>query len=278
MEKNSKKILVSKVNATKNLKSDIEKSVNLIGGFEKFVKKGESVLIKPNFVFDAPYPAISDPKFVRAVAELCFEAGAKEVVVGESSVMYSNTKKIYENQGLYKELEGTEIKVVDFDDEKFEHVKSGGKHWNNVFFAQRGLNSDCIIYLPCLKTHYLADFTMSLKLTDGFTKKLTRVWQHAGNLRQKMVDLNLIIKPRLIILDGRKCFITKGPAEGLIRAPNLILASDDRIALDVEGIKIIQGFPGNTLAGKNPWELGQIKYAVEKNLGAKSEQDYRVVE
>src|SRR3989338_7485094 len=114
------KILVSKVKTTKNLKKDIEKTVNLIGGFEKFVKKGESVLLKPNYVFDSPYPAVSDAKFVRVVGELCFEAGAKEVVVGESSVMYSSTKKIYENQGLYRELEGTEIKIVDFDDEKYE--------------------------------------------------------------------------------------------------------------------------------------------------------------
>jgi len=67
-------------------------------------------------------------------------------------------------------------------------------------------------------------------------------------------------------MDARKCFITKGPSEGEMREPDLILASEDRIALDIEGIKIIQSFEGNNLKDINPEELVQIKRAREMGL------------
>jgi len=79
-------------------------------------------------------------------------------------------------------------------------------------------------------------------------------------------------------MDARKCFINKGPSRGEVRNPNLILISNDRIAIDVEGIKIIQSFKGNSLEKLNPWEIPQIKRAVELNLGVKDEKDYELIE
>ena len=64
-------------------------------------------------------------------------------------------------------------------------------------------------------------------------------------------------------MDGRKCFITKGPAKGEVREPKLILASKNRIAIDVEGIKVIQSFSGNSLKNIDPWQIPQIKRAKE---------------
>jgi len=78
--------------------------------------------------------------------------------------------------------------------------------------------------------------------------------------------LNKIINPDLIIMDARKIFINKGPAKGDLREPNLILASADRIAIDVEGIKIIQSYKGNSLKNIDPRELPQIKKAVELGI------------
>ncbi len=67
-------------------------------------------------------------------------------------------------------------------------------------------------------------------------------------------------------MDARKCFINKGPSEGEIREPDLILASEDRIELDIEGIRIIQSFEGNNLKDINPEDLIQIKRAREMGL------------
>jgi uncharacterized protein (DUF362 family) len=91
-----------------------------------------------------------------------------------------------------------------------------------------------------------------------------------------MADLNLVIHPDLIIVDGRKCFITGGPFHGEVREPNVVLASGDRIAIDVEGIKIIESFEGAKLK-ENPWSYTQIRRAVALRLGVRNEQEYEVI-
>jgi len=123
----------------------------------------------------------------------------------------------------------------------------------------------------------LAQFTGSLKLAMGFMKPIERIHFHLRNLQEKIAELNKIIKTDLVLMDARKCFINKGPDRGKIREPNFVLASDDKIAIDVEGIKIIQEFKGNSLKNINPWLLPQIKKAVEFNLGVKDENDYQVL-
>ena len=82
--------------------------------------------------------------------------------------------------------------------------------------------------------------------------------------------------PNLIIMDGRKCFITGGPFHGNVREPNVILASGDRVAMDVESIKIIGSFADSKLKD-DPWSYTQIRRAVDLGLGVKSEQEYKLV-
>ena len=80
-----------------------------------------------------------------------------------------------------------------------------------------------------------------------------------------------------IIMDARKVFISGGPAKGELRTPNLILASDNQVAIDVEGVKILQGYAGNSLEGRDVWGLTQIKHAVELGLGPHNEREYEVI-
>ncbi|MCP6718063.1 MAG: DUF362 domain-containing protein [Patescibacteria group bacterium] len=78
---------VSKVKVESNLKESVLKAVNEIGGFKKFINRGETVLLKPNFNTADPSPASTDIGFLRAVVELIYECGAKIVMIGDSSTM-----------------------------------------------------------------------------------------------------------------------------------------------------------------------------------------------
>jgi uncharacterized protein (DUF362 family) len=95
-----------------------------------------------------------------------------------------------------------------------------------------------------------------------------RIALHIRNLQQKVAELNAVIHPDLIIMDARKCFISGGPYKGDIRSPDLIIASSDPVALDLEGIRIIQSYHGNSLAGLDPYQIAQIERAMEMGLGA----------
>ena len=274
---NEGKALVSKLRCDGDLRQNIGQAVAAIGGFERLVEPGDTILIKPNFNTADPPPASSDPQFVKAVIELLYEHGAGKVVVGESSTFMLSTRDVLRQTGMLQAAEEAGAEVVIFDEGEWVTVEIGARYLKKVALARAGLEVEKIVYVCCLKTHRFADFTMSLKLAMGFVRRRDRVGMHLRRLREKLAELNLAITPDLIIMDGRRCFIAGGPDKGELREPNLILASGDRIAIDVEALKVIQSYPGHSLK-KGPWELTMIRRAVELGLGAMSEAEYRVIQ
>ncbi len=243
------------------IKDAVLKSVEEIGGFKKFVKTGDVVFLKPNYNTADPSPASTSVDFLKAVVELSYDFGAKLAMIGESSTVTLNTRKIMEKAGVLELLKmETPPRIYVFEEEVWVKKEiPGAKYLKNVSIPEILERADKLILLPCLKTHKQAKFTGALKLSVGFMKPAQRVPLHLMNLQEKIADLNKIIHPDLVIMDARKCFISGGPMKGVIREPNLILSSEDRVAIDIEGVKIIQGFEGNSLAGINPEDLPQMK-------------------
>jgi uncharacterized protein (DUF362 family) len=270
------KALVSKIHSDGDLQQDIGRAVAAIGGWEKLVAPGDAILVKPNFNTSDPPPASSDPLFVKAIIELLVEHGAGQIILGESSMFRLSTRETLRQAGMLQAAEEAGARVVAFDEEEWVSVQTGGRYLKKVALAKAGLEAEKIVYVCCLKTHRFADFTMSLKLAMGFVRPRDRLAMHARRLREKLVDLNLAIAPDLVIMDGRRCFISGGPMEGELREPNLILASGDRIAIDVEGLQVIKSHPGHSIQ-KDPWSLAMIHKAAELGLGAASAEDYQVV-
>lgn len=272
------KVLVGKIAAGgQSLKEDILKDVDLIGGLGKIVENGDEILLKPNFnSSDAP-PGSSDPDFVKAVIELLYEHGASKVVLGESSMFSLSTRKVFKDTGMLQKAEEAGAEFVPFDEGKWVKVSTGGKYLSKVSLPERALETKKLVYVCCMKTHRWAKFTLSLKLAVGFMKPSERMTLHARHLEEKIADLNLVVHPDLIIMDGRNCFISGGPACGELRDPNVVLASGDRIATDVESLKVIESFEGSSLT-EDPWSYTQIRRAVELGIGVKTSDDYDVAE
>jgi len=262
------------------IKEAVSKTVNEIGGFSKFIKSGDVVFLKPNFNTADPFPASTDLGFLKAVVELVYDAGAKLVMIGESSTVTLNTRKIMEKLGVFDLLNMDQPpRIYNFDEDNRSNFTKNNwvkkeipeaKFLKSVSTPEILDRADKLILLPCLKTHLQAQFTGALKLSIGFMKPMERVRLHLKNIQEKVAEMNKVINPDLIIMDARECFITKGPVRGEVREPNLILASDDRIAIDVEGIKIIQSFKGNSLSKIQAEELPQIKRAIEFGIGVKN--------
>jgi uncharacterized protein (DUF362 family) len=269
------KALVSKIVATENPEQDVLRAVEAIGGFRSIIDEGDRVLVKPNFNSADTPPASTEPGFLRAIVELLFDHGAGRVVVGESSWQLLKTRKALDKTGTLAVLDGSGAEIAFFDEGKHVEVDVGGEYLKSVNLTEQAMGFDKLVYSCCMKTHFRADFSLSLKLGFGFTKKSDRMGFHVRHLKEKLVDLNLVVHPNLMIMDGRTCFITGGPFSGEVRKPNVVLASGDRVAMDVEAIKVIESFEGSSLT-EDPWSYTQIQRAVMLGLGVKSEAEYSV--
>lgn len=275
----NEKALVSKVAASANLKESVEKAVDLIGGFSKIISQGDKVIVKPNFNSDDPFPASSDPEFVKAVVQLLYEAGASEVTIIESSGMpWLPTRKVMEKMGMLKAAEECNAEVRILDNREWVDCNIHGKYWKTVSIAKDALEKDAkFVWLPSMKTHRYARFSLSLKLAVGLLNFKQRGDLHSAHLEEKIAELNLAVYPDLIIMDGRKCFVTGGPDMGQIEQPNIILASGDRIAMDVEALKILKGYKAENRLDMDVWDFPQIKHAIELGLGVKNEKEIELI-
>ncbi len=281
--------LVSRVSTKKQgVKQALREAVNLIGGVRKALNPGDRVLLKANFNSADPPPASTDPAFVAAVVELLREEGITDLTLGERSGWpWMPTADVMEKAGVFQLAKELDLPVINFDPGPWMDVKldSRARWWEKIAYPKALKEFDKIVYLPCLKTHYLAGFTMSLKLAVGLTHPKEMVYMHADfrggkpdePMYLKMVELNLAVGPDLILMDGRKSFVTEGPAKGEMVEPATVMASGDRIALDVEGIKVLQAYPRENQLQRPVWEIPTIVRAVELGLGAGTEAEYRVV-
>ena len=276
---NNDRYLVSKVLAETDLKTSIQRAVDLIGGLDKVITSGDKVTIKPNLNTADPYPASSDPAFIKALGEVILEAGASKIEIIESSTMRVSTRGVAEKVGLDVVADELDADLVFLDEHDWVKVKfPRGKYLKGGSIGKPLLDIEKLVLAPCLKTHFLAGFTGSMKLFVGWIKYTQRIRMHARNLQPKIADLASYFNPDLIVMDARTCFVTGGPSSGTCSTPGVILASGDMVSIDVEGVKIIQCCNANNKLDMDVWDIPQIKRAVEIGFGSKSDSDIEVVE
>ena len=271
--------LVSKVKVVGDVGTAVVRSLELLGGLDKLVTRGDSVLVKPNFNSPDPFPGSTDLGFLRAALELLMDAGA-EVTVGESAGgLWRPTRNTIAKLGVPDLLEDMGVRFIAFDDDQTEWVEVPveGEYLQRVTVPKVAYDSDRLVYLPCMKTHRFARLSLTLKLTVGFRHPGERLAMHMRNLEQKAAEINLVWQPDLVIMDGRKAFVSGGPETGELVEPGVIMASGDIVAIDLEAVKVLKSYPAENQLDGDPCALPQIATALKHGL-ATAEGRYKLVE
>jgi len=171
------------------------------------------------------------------------------------------------------------VELIAFDDraDDWVKVKINGDYLNSVTMPRSAYEADKMVYLPCMKTHHLARYTGALKLAVGFMHPGERRSLHAGHLEQKIAEISLCWQPDLVVMDGRKTFISGGPDKGQLEEPGLLLASGDAVAVDVEAMKVLLSYKAKNRLAQDPWQSLQVSTAIKHGLGPQN-GDYTVVQ
>jgi uncharacterized protein (DUF362 family)/NAD-dependent dihydropyrimidine dehydrogenase PreA subunit len=235
--------------------SAVKQSVDTIGGIEKFVKQGQSVLLKPNFlrIAQPDEAVITHPEFIRAVIRL-IKTRTDKIFIGDSPGGFIKIEDIYEQCGIRQVALEEKVELV-----RFERIKK----INGIPFASIKDEVDVVISLPKLKTHNLTTLTCAIKNVFGFVPGLYKVHCHkqAPNFQAFAKDLVKIYSmavPDLSIIDAVLAMQGDGPSGGQPYKMGLIISSADAVAADAVVAKII---------GLSPFSVPSIKLAHEQKLG-----------
>ncbi len=105
----------------------VQQGIKALGGMETFIHKGDQVLIKVNAAFASPASlgATTNPELLAAVAGLCLQAGAAQVLVTDNPI--NDPESCFEITGLAQAARTSGAKLIIPRAELFQPVSLPGR-------------------------------------------------------------------------------------------------------------------------------------------------------
>jgi uncharacterized protein (DUF362 family) len=239
----------------------LDQAIAALGGIGTFVKKGQTVLVKPNIGWDAPPErgANTHPELVGHLVKLCLDAGAKSVSIFDNTC--DQWQRTYENSGIERAARDAGAIVVNGKDESlYREVEiPGGVKLKQARVHGLVLDSDVFFNVPVLKHHSGSLMTAGMKNLMGV------IWDrgvyHRADLHQTIADFLTFKKPTLTVLDAYHPMFRNGPrgisVEDVVEK-RMLFASTDIVALDAAAAKLL---------GHQPSDVRHVKIGDQMKLG-----------
>jgi uncharacterized protein (DUF362 family) len=251
---------------------------------------GSEITIKANYNSADPPPASTHIETLDALCSVILAEKPRILTLAERSGM-GNTRSVLEERGvivLAKKLGFSTVVLDELDRPGWEEIQSPGLHWSRGFFiAAVFAHADRVVQTCCLKTHrFGGHFTMSLKNSVGLiAKKVPGVNHdfmrelHGSPYQRAMIaEINRFYRTDLVVMDAMDGFSTGGPDKGKLIHPGVIIAGDDRIAIDAVGVALLRtyGTTDDVMKGRII-EQDQIARAAELGIGVASAASIHLV-
>lgn len=248
------------------------KAIENAGGLSGIVKKGDTVVIKPNI--GAPpwnVPDITDYQVVDEIVKVCKECGAGKIIIAEGA--YTGGHFEAAGYGKIKGVEMVDLNLLGKDD--CYQIKPQNSLTGEAFYMPKVyMDADVVISAAKLKTYSLVGATLSLKNVFGVPPSPLyggmggRLKLHSLGVEKSIVDLNRIRKPDFAVIDGIIGGEGPGPYGDAAVNSNIIFAGADLVSVDAAA---------SYFMGFKPGEVGHIRLAAENGLGIDDLSKIKVV-
>jgi uncharacterized protein (DUF362 family)/NAD-dependent dihydropyrimidine dehydrogenase PreA subunit len=260
---------VAIVKVPDSIESAVKAAINLAGGMESVVEKGDTIYLKPNFV--APRKASSgvttDFEIIRTVAEEVRRCGGKPVLY-ETPAMEFDRKNVYDVLCVRDFAVRNDIGIAEDAVDYAQVAVPGGKVFKSLRIPGF-LKGAKIINLPKLKTHVTARMTCGMKNLIGLLPDEEKRRCHIMGVHASVADICIVLQPVLTVVDAVTCLEGDGPTYGDPKDVGLIVAGKNMVSVDRICSRII-GLPPDGLEyinlyynGRQPEEIETAGESVE---------------
>jgi uncharacterized protein (DUF362 family) len=244
----------------------------LIGPPSKIIPRGSRVLIKVNLTSEDNLwerGILTSPLFTRALVEEVQKARPAEVIIAEGAAVGQDTKKAFAANGYPEVAKASGARLLDLYDGEHEEVKTSADGiLKTVRISKEVLKADFFINAPVLKTHFASTLTGAMKNLKGTTTYDEKKRFHYLNLNQAVAELNQVLRPNLIVIDGTIAMEGDGPVAGTPVELNLVMAGTDAVAVDTIAARIMD---------IDPEEVAPLAWAKKMGFGVWDEKEIRII-
>jgi uncharacterized protein (DUF362 family) len=237
-----------------------QRAILALGGMARFISRGDFVAVKPNIGWDRMpvHAANTNPRVVAEVVRLCFEAGAKQVVVTDASC--NEAHRSFQRSGIWNATHALGAKVILPSEHRFRTMRLRGDLLDEWPVYTPLIEADKLINVPVAKHHNLSNYTGAMKNWYGVLGgRRNRLHQ---NIHLSIADLATFMRPTLTVLDATRVLLRNGPQGGNIadaRDMHQVIASLDEVAVDTYGARLI---------GVDPARVQYLALGQERGLGS----------
>jgi uncharacterized protein (DUF362 family) len=218
-----------------SLPAMFDRALEALGGLGRYVKSGQTVLVKPNmgWAVGPEQAANTSPELVAHIVKSALGLGAKKVYVFDNTC--DNWAQAYRDSGLEAAAKDAGADVAPAHSSGyFQSVEvPGADHLKSIELHECYLEADCVINAPVLKNHGGAKVTAAMKNLMG------AVWSrgplHRMGLDETIPELLLYKRPTLNVVDAYRVMLTGGPrgrGDSKYLAAKMLIASPDAVAAD----------------------------------------------
>ena len=236
---------ISVVNGT-NYYESTKRAVDILGGINKFVKKGHNVGLLVNSAFDQK-GAYVQPDIPLAIIRMCKEAGAERIICLQK-IAHEYWGRKYVDLDFTADLKmleqvGTNVFPAEFNEEEWQVINKpeGAELLEETEIIKAIRDLDVFINIPIAKHHGSTLYTGALKNMMGLCTRKTNVKMHLGSgerndpiyLGQSIAEICLIRKPDLVVVDATEFITSNGPSgPGEMKKMDKVVAGKDIVAVD----------------------------------------------
>lgn len=239
----------------------IRSVIKAMGGMEKFIGKGERVLLKVNAAFASPPSlcATSHPDLVSETVALCYEAGASDVLVTDNPI--NDPASCFALTGIENAAKKMGARIILPRHQMFRRFTLPGgrliKSWPVLYTPFEQV--DRVIGLAPVKDHKRSGASMVLKNWYGLLGGRRNIFHQ--EIHTIIQELSMMIRPTLVILDGTQTMMTNGPTGGSLsdlKPTHTMVVSTDPVAADTYGAFLLD---------RQVRDLPYISLAEQKGVG-----------
>ena len=296
----------------RDIEAMVDAGMAAIGGLDRITRRNRKIVLKPNTNQRDPFPSITAPETIRAVARHCRLAGAEHIVVHEDHKF--DLDPYYTEQ----ELPGMEIQIS-YSPEVSHYVLVEYEKWhgdldpevsfkdieltvpaNHIYNGFQKTEGPClrvahqlqeapvIINLPVVKRHFAGQMTSALKNHFGSVYGAHR-WLAHGSIQtdrdyydRKLAEFASAVRPELTITDVRSIQAVSGPFREsdtkIVDGINRIIITGDMIAADVVAMDLLKKYD-NTFTSENEAIVRrQHEHAEDLALGTSDLTKCKIIE
>ncbi|HEW78474.1 MAG TPA: DUF362 domain-containing protein [Phycisphaerales bacterium] len=239
----------------------IQKHFELLGGLEKFISRGDTVLLKPNFITPKARRCATqtDPAVIIETARLLKDFGAMPFIA--DSPAWSNVFTCIKALNMEEDLKKLAVPVKQLDKPKKCRI---GTNNTTVGISSVALAADVIINLAKFKTHQQLVATFAVKNMFGCVSGKQKAYWHfakgkkADDFCELLIGIYKFLNPALTIIDAVTAMDGPGPIRGRARPLGWLIGGSDPIACETVCCKLVN---------IKPEEIPIIKTAKQTGFG-----------